>query len=1278
MIKKLVLASIGFFFSVSLYAQLFTQDFENSSTVSDYVSVVPDIGQFNGLTAAGANYTTTISNGALQFERSGTATLFAYRNYNFSENPTFVQFKFDFELSNYQQGTQNPTFSVFVGNGFSNASFGTNSTYASRFGIVGKDGTNEFRVTTVDNIGGAPSSSDFAGKQNITFIINNSGSDQTYDAPNGSVESVPNGRMDLWVGTTKSIDNFSLRNTASPTADITGFKIQATSQSGLGTFAFDNIEFKDLLDTSGGGGGVTGTQSLVHPHIWVSPSDKQDILDNISNHSWASSLFTQLQERNAGRFNSHAGNPSAEVSAIPTIPGDRTIHRTRLNIGVECAMLYYLTEDEKYAQIASDILYQYVELIKDKNPQTFEFYTTNFNHLIQCRELFPRVAMIYDFVEPFLSKSGTTVYDLAANSQVPFNFDDSQKAFEVMAENVIDVGGNGSNHPVLELPGALYSVMCMEDDATRAAYFSQLLDGGANSNQPGVNWMLDRFSAEDRLWPESAGYGKFTHALFIQLMNIIDRYKPELNIIEDNRDIVESIFIYENFLYPNGATMAFGDIGRTFTDHGHIFRSVIEIADRKGYNDLKDRAATTLQKIYTEEGGYNPEITNQRLEWNNPLQLLWGVNIDASVPNSGEPKYATIKTTHAGVVMQRNLSGIDDEQNGLMYYTHGGTYVHAHAGGIDMELYGAGYVIGPDYGADTFGSDIHEQYAVSYAAHNTIIVNGTSGRGPKTNGNSTWQNITDPVILEASEPNEKTSPISNNFRFTTQFLDDNINNVDQQRTNSIIRTSPSTGYYLDVFRSTSNTSNNFHDYIFHGLGDVMQIKTNNNALDLTNTPNRYQNDVGDDRKQPGWRWYSEAKTSTEINSAVTARFDLQATDDYLHLSVPGGINREYSSALAPPTKEVKNGYSDKDTQLFIARKYGEAWNEPFVTLYEPSGNSESTIIFSKLIYNNNKVVGIEVLSNVEGQDIRDVIITNDSDQETLVLSDYDIEFTGRFAIVRTEAQTATTNVSMYIGEGQQLKFLEETVTANTELRAYQESTLDFVYDGPVSANIFTVQTVGETCINKNNGSINISAITSGNYTATIGDSISEFEDTTTIENLEPGIYTLCISIDGEDFEQCYELTIAAGANLTGKIVVGKESSAQVSITEGSAPFTVIKNGEILFETQLTNFSLNIANGDEIEIKSKAACQGVLYKTIDLLENLKAYPNPSKGIFEMSIPTNFKNVDLEIYNIQSQLVEKGLYTVINGKLSLDISSKPNGVYIVKINTDKPAFVKVIKN
>lgn len=1282
MIKKILFFSLTMGFLSALQAQIFTQDFSASTTVTDYVSSTPNIGQFNGISPSGSAVSASISNGALRFNRTDIGTIYAYRNNTFDTNPKFVQLKFDFQVSNYSAGTQNPLFSIFVGTGFSSASFGTNSPFASRIGLLAQENEGEFRVSTVDNIDGAPSTSVFSGKQTITYIINNSGSDQNYTAPDATIEVVPNGRMDVWIGTVKGINDFSLRNTDTPTADITGFKIQATSNSGTGIFDFDNIEMinlenettppvptVDLADTP------VEYLTLEHPQIWATYAERQNIVDNIRQHDWALSMYNQLLSRQVTTKNNHVANPSTILNQIPGIPGDRTTHRNILNTAVESALLYYFTDDADYAQLSSDIINHYAKLLSVQDALIFEFYSDGvFNHLIPTRELFPRFAIAYDFILPFLKKSGVTVFDLNSNSNVAFDFSTLQTALEVMADNVIRVGGNNSNHPVLELPGALYSVICMEDETVRERFFNELLNGAANSRQPGINWMLNRFSDEDRLWPESTGYGKFTHAAFNIYMNVVDRFKPELNIISNNQDLLESMFIYENLLYPNGATMAYGDIGRTFTEHAHIFETILHIADKKGYTDLKNRAATTLRNIYAREGGYNPQIETTRLEYRNPLQLLWGVNIDESVSDAGEPQYASEKVKHAGVVMQRNYSGVNDEQNGLMYYTHGGTYVHTHAGGIDMELYGAGYVIGPDYGADSFGSAIHEEYAVSFAAHNTIIVNGTSKRGVPNVG--TWENITDEVVLEALEPLEAANPIAENFSFSTQFLDDNINNVDQQRTNSIIRTSPTSGYYVDIFRSISNTTNNFHDYLFHGLGDVMQISNGSSPLSLSDTPNRYPIEAGAPRNQPGWQYYSNPKTSSLTSDAVTARFDLQATDDYLHVSVPGNTEREYTSAQAPPTKEVRNGYDRKDTQMFIMRKYGEAWDEPFIAIYEPSANAESTVKSTSNIYLNGKVIGVKVDSEVNGEVITDIVISNDTALGNINLPGFNIDFNGRFGIVRTKVIDNTTLVSLYIGNGQNLTFNGETLNADSAGKAYREFTLDFAYAFTIEANNFTIQTVGETCVDKKNGTITINAALTSDYVVTINGNTSNFTNTTTIENLSPGTYDFCITVDGDTFEQCYQATIAAGANLTGKIEVEKNKAA-ISITEGTAPYTVLKNGLTVLETYQSNFSIDVNDGDDIQIKSKTACQGELAKRVNLLEAIKAYPNPSNGVFEMFIPADITSINLEVYNIQSQLISAKAYPVTAGVVSIDISDKPNGIYFVKVNSKEPVFVKLIK-
>ncbi|WP_248722475.1 DUF4955 domain-containing protein [Seonamhaeicola sp. ML3] len=236
-----------------------------------------------------------------------------------------------------------------------------------------------------------------------------------------------------------------------------------------------------------------------------------------------------------------------------------------------------------------------------------------------------------------------------------------------------------------------------------------------------------------------------------------------------------------------------------------------------------------------------------------------------------------------------------------------------------------------------------------------------------------------------------------------------------------------------------------------------------------------------------------------------------------------------------------------------------------------------------------------------------------------------------------------------------------------------------IVPGPLDlpANNFTIETIGETCVDKQNGKVVINANATYNYIATIDNGASyNFTDTTTIENLSAGTYDLCITVDGEDFEQCYQVTIAGGVSLSGKIAVSNKY-VDVTVSSGTAPFTVIKNGEEIFETYLTDFSVFVEEGDNIQIKSKDACQGEMVKTIHLSEAVKAYPNPSGGAFEITIPYALNDVDVEIYNIHSQLVGKGRYRLSTSKINLDLTDKPNGIYFVKVNLEKPVFIKLIK-
>ena len=229
------------------------------------------------------------------------------------------------------------------------------------------------------------------------------------------------------------------------------------------------------------------------------------------------------------------------------------------------------------------------------------------------------------------------------------------------------------------------------------------------------------------------------------------------------------------------------------------------------------------------------------------------------------------------------------------------------------------------------------------------------------------------------------------------------------------------------------------------------------------------------------------------------------------------------------------------------------------------------------------------------------------------------------------------------------------------------------------ADNFTIESRAETCANKNNGQIVINAAQTYNYVATVNGTNYNFTNNSlTISNLAPGVYPVCITIPGKaNFEQCYSLTITKGSSLTGKSSVSS-NVASVQIVEGTAPFEVYVNGTTQFETSATNFTVPVKQGDFLEVKTAIACEGIYATSImDPLSGFVAYPNPTHGVIEIATPTLKTEITIELYNLNGQLVSKGVYSVSNGKVQLNLEKESAGVYFAKVHLDIPVSLTIVK-
>ncbi|GHA40243.1 hypothetical protein GCM10007103_22120 [Salinimicrobium marinum] len=234
----------------------------------------------------------------------------------------------------------------------------------------------------------------------------------------------------------------------------------------------------------------------------------------------------------------------------------------------------------------------------------------------------------------------------------------------------------------------------------------------------------------------------------------------------------------------------------------------------------------------------------------------------------------------------------------------------------------------------------------------------------------------------------------------------------------------------------------------------------------------------------------------------------------------------------------------------------------------------------------------------------------------------------------------------------------------------------------LSQDILSMQVTDETCTGKNNGALIITAEEEHNFTATINGEEYNFTSQLKLENLSPGQYTACITAAAApEFYQCFEFTISGGISLIGNAQVKRNAvghSTHIHMEEGTAPFFVSINGSVVGEYDSPDFSVNVRQGDKLEIASQAACEGKLILEVDLDESLTAYPNPASSFLHILIPySEEKTTQVDIYNNSGSLMSSKEYSISNNVVSLPLEDLVSGIYFAVVRLHSPKTIKFSK-
>ncbi|MFO7826800.1 MAG: hypothetical protein R6V72_22900 [Cyclobacterium sp.] len=188
--------------------------------------------------------------------------------------------------------------------------------------------------------------------------------------------------------------------------------------------------------------GWLSAQQPERPFIWVRPGERSAILEKIERKDWAQKIYIDFKNQLDREIKDHPTDPALFLQDLPLdwekkqpdqyppfhltyhiengdhknldnatdeeMAHSRTLIRY-LQLGVDCGMAYFLTEEEKYAQCATDILYSFIKGVLRSEVSDWQgrggwlFPDDGFREI---REIGYKVPLIYDFIAAFIKKGG--------------------------------------------------------------------------------------------------------------------------------------------------------------------------------------------------------------------------------------------------------------------------------------------------------------------------------------------------------------------------------------------------------------------------------------------------------------------------------------------------------------------------------------------------------------------------------------------------------------------------------------------------------------------------------------------------------------------------------------------------------------------------------------------------------------------------------------------------------------------------------------------------------
>ena len=607
------------------------------------------------------------------------------------------------------------------------------------------------------------------------------------------------------------------------------------------------------------------------------------------------------------------------------------VNRYIVGIARDAARIYAATGDMRYGQMAAKVFDVYMKGIAYRN------VPIDLNHGHQQTLVgMTTFEVIHEDVINELTQMYPLIKNLVKDDQAVI-----EAGFKKWAENIIANGVPHNNWNLFQADFIVKIALVLQDNQAYAdgkgkQYYLDYIVNQNSIRQWSMNKLIDfGFDAKSKTWYESPGYSTTVLSSICDFANMLDE-KAGIDLFKLRPILTEAVKTSAEYLFPNRMIAGFGDTHPGYLNTGGIDQ-VLKYATRHKNKNL-------ISEMNLLKNAVAPKAPISEIEAYTST-LFYAPNVSWIAMRSGM-----------------------DKQHDLMASVNASLGNHQHANGISLELYGKGYVLGPDAGIGRTlysGLDYLEYYS-QMPAHNTVVVDGVSSYPVMMSQHAFKVVASYPEVSKeqpaSKNPSEKKlsfqkdSELKDKITYATVSFIEPETQAQQQRTTAIVKTSAKGGYYIDVFRSKKKEGGDkTHDYFYHNLGQEMKVMDAASGQPLDMKPT-------EELAFAGGHLYAYSyiydKKSAEMQNCVKTQFVTKILDDKVVEAMDGqreitmtmwmkkDENRTIFQALSPVNLEYERmpnqpyKVDEQPVLTFVARQKGEAWNHPFVCVYEPSSDVE--------------------------------------------------------------------------------------------------------------------------------------------------------------------------------------------------------------------------------------------------------------------------------------------------------------------------------------------------